>query len=183
MSCEQAHHWMMERIDGEIEAAGASHLDAHLAHCADCRAEWERLQALDALFSQTPMARPARGFTGRVMAQIDHRRRFGQLALGALTLSLGGMLVAALLLGPSLLTLPALPTQFSALLDGGQILVGYLSRALFAFAESLCATIDALMLPLMMTAVLGFFIALAANLAWLRLVQRLQCAPATVRDS
>jgi hypothetical protein len=172
----------MEKIDGEIEATGASELDAHLAHCADCRAEEERLETLDALFRQAPMARPARGFTGRVMAHLDRRRWLTRLALGGAALGVGGIMTAVLLLGPSLWTLPALPSRLSALFDGGRILAGYLGQALLAFADSLCATIDALMIPLMTTAVLGFVVAIAVNLAWLRLVQRLQCAPATVAD-
>jgi anti-sigma factor RsiW len=180
MSCEQAHHWMMEKIDGQIDATKASSFDDHLAHCADCRAEWQRLETLDALFSRSPMARPARGFTGRVMVHLDRRRRLTRLALGGVALGVGGLLTAALLLGPSLLTLSALPSRLSVLFDGGRILADYLSRALLAFAESLCATADALMIPLMTTAVLGFLVALAANLAWLRLVQRLRCAPARV---
>ena len=182
MSCEQAHRWMVERIDREIDAAGTSHLDAHLAHCADCRAEWERLQALDLFFRRAPMARPARGFSGRVMARIDRRRWIGQLVLGGVALGVGGIVAVTLLVGPSLLALSGLPTWLGALFDGGRILVGYLGRALFAFAESLCATIDVLLIPLMTTAVLGFLVALAANLAWLRLVQRLRCAPASVTD-
>lgn len=183
MSCEQAHYWMMERIDGEIDATGAAELDAHLAHCVDCRAEGDRLQMLDALFHQAPMARPARGFTGRVVAQLDRRRWLTRLTLGGVALGVGGVLAAALLVGPSLLTLPILSSSLSALFNGGRILAAYLGRALFAFANSLCATVDALMFPLMMAAVLGFLVAIAANLAWLKLVQRLQCVPATVRDS
>lgn len=47
MRCETALNQLNARTDGELPAGDAAALDAHLAECAECRAEAEGLSAID----------------------------------------------------------------------------------------------------------------------------------------
>jgi anti-sigma factor RsiW len=49
MECKQAEQLMMADLDGELDAAGAAHLRAHLATCDGCRAAHAGLARLGAM--------------------------------------------------------------------------------------------------------------------------------------
>ena len=74
-------------------------LEQHLQTCPACRAEWEAMQAVSALFTDSPMAGPPLGFAVRVerkLAEKERKRRqtFGGLAVLTSSLSLAGLTVA-----------------------------------------------------------------------------------------
>mgnify|MGYP001232104671 CR=1 FL=1 len=74
-------------------------LEQHLQTCPACRAEWEAMQAVSALFADSPMAGPPLGFAVRVerkLAEKERKRRqtFGGLAVLTSSLSLAGLTVA-----------------------------------------------------------------------------------------
>lgn len=77
-------------LDNLLDGGEQAQLDAHLADCARCRAQWNLWQSLDAALHAAPLTAPspafARNFSQRLAAQ-DRRRqvRLGIL-LGALTL-------------------------------------------------------------------------------------------------
>jgi len=77
-------------LDNLLESAEQAQLDAHLADCNRCRAQWNLWQSLDAALHAAPLTAPSpafvQNFSQRLTAQ-DRRRqiRMGVL-LGALTL-------------------------------------------------------------------------------------------------
>jgi predicted anti-sigma-YlaC factor YlaD len=48
VDCEDAANLISSRIDGELAAADAAALDAHLGECAACRAAMESCELQDA---------------------------------------------------------------------------------------------------------------------------------------
>ncbi len=89
--------------DGLLDAQGQQELDRHLATCATCRAEWEAMQRVDALFKQSEMVGPPLGFALRVERRLvakEQRRQRWFRGLAALTgsLSLAGAAATALVL-------------------------------------------------------------------------------------
>lgn len=62
---------MSMELDGMLSVEESEALDAHLAECADCRAEWIRWRRIDSLLSAEPAIDPAAGFSNRVLERID----------------------------------------------------------------------------------------------------------------
>jgi len=53
---EHVTTWLGAYHDGELRGLRLRQVEAHLAHCATCRADLERLQALAALLQESPVA-------------------------------------------------------------------------------------------------------------------------------
>lgn len=116
--CQVYRHWMSLKLDGLLDQEQERALQAHLATCAACRAEWEALQFVSRLLEEQLMMPAPAGFVarlqGRLGAERAARRRsvlggtalaLGALGLGALGLSsLAGLIVSLwpLLSQPSL---------------------------------------------------------------------------------
>jgi anti-sigma factor RsiW len=177
MECDRALEWMMRALDGELDPAGRTRLEEHLAGCVDCRAEWDRLQALERVLREAPLVPAPAGFAGRTMARIDRRRQVWRVALGGFVLGLGTLVATVLALGPSVLSAGALIGEFAPLFEAGRLLALRMGETLLSFAGSLWVTAGALIVPLMPLALCGLFLALVANLTWLGLVRRLHSAP------
>jgi anti-sigma factor RsiW len=67
-------------LDGPLAAADQQVLQGHLAACPACRAEWEAMQQLSALFKSEEMIGPRMGFATRVerrLADKAKKRRRG----------------------------------------------------------------------------------------------------------
>jgi predicted anti-sigma-YlaC factor YlaD len=117
-NCQVYRHWMSLKLDGLLDEDQERALQAHLAMCAACRAEWEALQFVSCLLNEQPTVPAPTGFVarfeGRLAAERAARRRgvlgAAALALGAFGLtalalsSLAGLIVGLwpLLLQPSL---------------------------------------------------------------------------------
>ena len=69
---EHVTAWLGAYHDGELQGRRLGQVEAHLAQCAACRAELERLQALSAMLQESP---PARDLTppDRFVAQVGLR--------------------------------------------------------------------------------------------------------------
>lgn len=173
MSCDVLCEQMMQALDGELEAAA---LDEHLAGCADCRAEWARLQALERLLTAVPLAAPPPGFVGRTLARVDRRRRFRRSLLGSLALAAGAAVVAFLLFSPALSTLLGYAGGLPMLARMAALSLARLADAAGTFAGSLYLTLGALALPAASLALCSFCLILVAGLLWLHLIRRLQPA-------
>jgi hypothetical protein len=62
-------------LDGELDPAGREQADAHLAGCAECRAELDGLHHVRTLLREAPPVAPPEGFIERVVRE-RRRRRF-----------------------------------------------------------------------------------------------------------
>lgn len=51
---EHVHAWLEAYHDGELHGRRLQQVEHHLAHCAECRSEMERLSALAALLQENP---------------------------------------------------------------------------------------------------------------------------------
>lgn len=90
-------------LDGLLEEQDRRRLEQHLDVCPSCRAEWEAIREIGALFKGSPLVGPPLGFAIRVerrLAEGDRRRRrlFGGMAVVTSGLSLAGLTVGALVL-------------------------------------------------------------------------------------
>jgi hypothetical protein len=68
--------WLEAHHDGELTERRWRQVEAHLAHCAMCRTELERLQALSVLLRESPVAEnltPAERFVAQVGLQLPRR--------------------------------------------------------------------------------------------------------------
>ena len=100
---EQATEMMSLALDGLLDEAGRQRLQEHLESCPTCRADWEAMQAVSALFEGSAMVGPPLGFALRVERRLEagqKKRKQAFLGGAVLTgsLSLAGVTVAAICL-------------------------------------------------------------------------------------
>jgi hypothetical protein len=108
MNHQPFEDWLLE--DQLLDPAQKRELDAHLRSCNTCSAIAESNLAL----RSARLATPAPGFTARfqerlVLARRAQRRR---TLLGTLFFSLGGMLLLAILTGPTLISFIGSPAEW-----------------------------------------------------------------------
>jgi len=171
---------MMQELDGDLGSAQRVELETHLAGCASCQAEWDRLQELERLLKGAPAVRPSVGFVGRVLARVDRRRQFRQVVLGGLALAAGAAAVTFLSIAPAVWTLPSISGDLLTLWRGEGLAIIRLVGAAATLLRSLRLTTGALVLPAAPLLLCGVVVALTMALLWLRLIQRLQSVSATV---
>jgi anti-sigma factor RsiW len=73
---EHVTAWLGAYHDGELQGHRRRQVEAHLAHCATCRAELESLRALTALLQESPVAvdlAPPQRFVAQVGLRLPHR--------------------------------------------------------------------------------------------------------------
>jgi predicted anti-sigma-YlaC factor YlaD len=98
---EQISELMSLALDGLLVAKDEQELQRHLAVCPACRAEWQAMEDISALFEGSEMVGPPLGFAIRVdrrLVEKEKKRRqaFGGLALLTSSLSLAAVTVTAL---------------------------------------------------------------------------------------
>jgi hypothetical protein len=102
MNCHDARELLSGLVDGELTPDEQSRAEAHLADCADCRKEYERLGATIALVRQMDRLRAPVGFVDRVLEAVQptpwYRRWLGSLFL-PLSVKLPAEAAALLLVG------------------------------------------------------------------------------------
>jgi len=104
---ERMSLFMSQALDGLLAAADRQVLEGHLAVCPACRAEWQAMQQLSALFKSAEMVGPRLGFATRVERRLadkakKRRRLFGGAAVLTGSLSLAAVtaaVVAVIVLG------------------------------------------------------------------------------------
>ncbi len=103
MNCATCHDLLAERFCGQLEADADQQLTAHLADCADCRAEHDSLVATLALFNQAgPLTSPVTNDPWPELQRNLAQQRRQRLRRWALPLAaLAAALVLALLVLPS----------------------------------------------------------------------------------
>ncbi|UCC64420.1 MAG: zf-HC2 domain-containing protein [Anaerolineae bacterium] len=73
---EHVTAWLGAYHDGELQGRRLRQVETHLAHCATCRADLERLQALAALLQESPAAEnltPPERFVAQVGLRLPRR--------------------------------------------------------------------------------------------------------------
>lgn len=98
-NCKVYRVWMSLKLDGLLSREQERALQAHLATCAACRAEWEAMQLVSHLLDKQPMIPAPPGFVARVEHRLaverSARRRgllgAGTLVFGALSLVMLGL--------------------------------------------------------------------------------------------
>ncbi|MEN8097727.1 MAG: zf-HC2 domain-containing protein [Chloroflexota bacterium] len=89
MNHERMYVLMNRALDGELSVEEGYQLKNHLAECQECAVQWESLQSLDALLSNTELVPAPLSLRRRVSVQVLHRapkRSFAKL-LATLTAS------------------------------------------------------------------------------------------------
>jgi anti-sigma factor RsiW len=80
MHCRDAKEWLCVQRDDNLAEADASALQAHLTHCAACRAFKQHIEQMDGLFIQ-PVAAPlikSSLSTDQIMRAIQQQKRVTQ---------------------------------------------------------------------------------------------------------
>ena len=67
MSCHDAREWLSDRLDDALETEARAQVDAHLAGCAECRRELERLRATVSLLRAVERPQAPASFVDRVL--------------------------------------------------------------------------------------------------------------------
>ncbi len=160
MQCDNARRLMAEALDDCASAADDVALDAHLAQCRDCAAEWQQLLLLEVLFDAQDLDEPPADFAARVTRRLE--AELGQMPAWQHSLMQIGLIVTGLL--AALTGVAAVVTGFDVLVYGPIVLVwlGVLARgAQTALAGMWGGWTDGMMAwPLYLT------LALAIALAW-----------------
>ena len=80
MTCHDARERLSDLLDDALEARDASVVGAHLAECAECRRELERLRATVGLLQRVEPPRAPIGFVERVVERAYPRAWYRRLA-------------------------------------------------------------------------------------------------------
>jgi putative zinc finger protein len=68
VTCQEIRELFSGRVDDALSAGERTQLDAHLATCAECTAEWQRFERTVGLLRAVGPARAPAGFVDRVLA-------------------------------------------------------------------------------------------------------------------
>jgi hypothetical protein len=68
VTCQEIRDLFSARVDDALGAEAYARLDAHLATCAECTAEWQRFERTVSLLRAVAPARAPAGFVDRVLA-------------------------------------------------------------------------------------------------------------------
>jgi hypothetical protein len=80
VTCRDAREWFSDLLDEALEPDRRRDVEAHLAGCAECRVELDRLRATVAALREVEPARAPAGFVDRVLQRaypVPRYRRFG----------------------------------------------------------------------------------------------------------
>ncbi len=176
MRCKQASHLMAARLDGHLDQAEILELEDHLAACRTCRAEWQRMSAVDQLFKSAPSRSAPAHLHAQVMTRIHRRDQARRAIVGGLALALGATAVALLAFVPLALEVVENAGIAPALLVGGIETVTQLVVILNALSRALCVLLDQFAGPLAILSLGSLLTALALNGLWILTMRRLRIA-------
>jgi len=103
MRCRTVQRRLSALLDGELPRRAAERVTAHLAACAQCAAQWQRLQALRGALEAAPAVKAPSGFARSVVREALRRRQAPDArpvpARGAVRLAAAAAVLAGLALG------------------------------------------------------------------------------------
>ena len=167
-------------LDGLLAAPEETELQAHLAICPGCRAEWEAMQAVSRLLGQASLVSPRVDLALRFEEQLRLRREQRRWIRGLvasclwLGLALSGFAGGSILLGWLLLRHPAL-------LSTGVKTFAQLLLASYATLRGLCllaASLPSDWLSVGVNSCVAASLMLVCLWAWLAFSPRPQCTEA-----
>lgn len=179
MRCEQAMKLMSARLDGELGEKEIARLEAHMATCSACRAEWYRLRAMDRLLCSAAMLSAPSGFPLRVMARIRRRDRTRRVVIGGVLLLLGTIALSLLVVAPALLGLLRVADIVPVLVVGGPEVLAHLFALPRVLAKTALLLVNQFATPIVFVGAFGLMVTLALNGLWIGAVHRLQSARRT----
>lgn len=183
MRCQQASRIMPARLDDSLSGAEAARLEDHLAVCSACRAEWERMQAVDRLLGSAVTVQAPTNLRARVMARIARREQARRAILGGTALVLGTSALGLLVLTPLILGLLENIGLAPALISGGPQTVVQLLALLSALSHTVLALLDQFAGPLAVLGLCSLLIALVLNAVLVGTMRRLRPARAQFKSS
>ncbi|MBC7261384.1 MAG: hypothetical protein H5T63_05170 [Chloroflexi bacterium] len=164
MQCLHASELMSLRLDSRICQDEEASLQRHLADCAACRRQWERLQRLESLFAGAPMMMPPPTLHAQVMAAV--RRRSSPFGLSRrsvlLTLCLASILLiwatSMALAATAALSNPTLVQAFVRTLVQIAIVGRSIAGALVLVLKALLGGANWILLPACLALICGMLI-------------------------
>lgn len=173
MRCEGPRRMMSARLDGCLDGAAASSLRDHVASCSTCRAEWQRMEALDHLFRWTPMRAAPPQLHDRLAARIDRQGQARRAVLGGLALTLGATTLAVMAAIPLTRGLLDNLGTVPALLTGGLQAVTALLALFAAMSRIAAIVLDQFALILALFSAGSLMTAVVLNGLWISAMRRL----------
>ena len=163
MECQPASALMSQRLDGQLTETEMATLDEHLEACVCCQAEWETLQALDALFAEPAMVPAPANFKGVVMERIRRRDQAKRAITGGIVLILGAAAIIALLLAPLLALALNVQSILPVLITGGPATASHLISYLTSLGRTALVLLEQFAAPLCLLAAAFMAAALVLN--------------------
>ncbi|MBC7236761.1 MAG: zf-HC2 domain-containing protein [Chloroflexi bacterium] len=164
MQCLHASELMSLRLDGRIRQDEEASLQRHLADCAACRGQWERLQRLESIFADAPMMMPPPTLHAQVMLAVRRRNLpFGLSRRGALlVLCFASILLiwatSMALVTTAALSNPALVQAFVHILVQIAIVSRSIANALALVLKALLGGANWILLPGCLALICGMLI-------------------------
>jgi len=146
MLCSDYSEQISLYLDGLLDQEQVTRLQAHLAHCEACRAEWEAVHWLSSILEAEPAAAPAPDFAARGNLRLQRRETRRRRVRGGIGVLLGsvGLWGAAAVAVAFLFVVLWQPLLRIVWLDVGRPLVGnafsilvVLGRALYSVVQEL----------------------------------------------
>jgi len=176
MRCRRARDLMPARLDGELSREELVEVEEHLAWCSTCRAEWQKIRAVDQLFKSAPARSAPTHLRTQIMTRIDRREQARRAIAGGLALALGATAVALLTAIPIALGLLENLGIAPALLIGGVGTATQLLTLLDALSRTMLVLLDQFAVPLVVSSLSSLVVALALNGLWIAMIRRLRVA-------
>jgi len=174
MECQHASALMSQRLDGQLIDAELAVLERHMETCACCQAEWEALQALDALFAEPRMIPAPAHFKSVVMERITRRDRARRAIGGGIVLALGVAAITGILLAPLLAYSLNVRGILPVLITGGPETASQLLNYLTSLSRTALVLLEQFAAPLRLIAVVCIAAALLLNCLLFGALRRFQ---------
>lgn len=174
MRCEQARRMMSTRLDGHLDRTEMSRLRDHMASCAACQAEWQKMEALNQLFRSAPVWDAPPQLHMRVMSRIERRERARRAIVGGMALAMGAAILALLVLVPFALGLLDNLGIGPALFAGGLETVTQLVVLFEVLSRTLLILLDQFAVPLAVLGAISLLMALMLNGLWIVTIRKLR---------
>jgi len=163
MGCQQFSAMMSERLDDQLDGAEIAAMNEHLMTCACCQAEWDSMQALDALFAEAQEVPAPCHFQAAVMERIRRRERARRTITTGLMLALGAAAIGLLMLSPLLLWTLNTQSLLPVLIAGGPETVSLILSYMVSLGRIAVVLLEQFAVPLGLAATTCLMAALVLN--------------------